>query len=141
MSFAATLALIAGYERGAINAGGAVGRQRDRWSNDCVLARGPGDDAVRSVPLPPRHAPYGVLANLLAMPIVSAWVMPMGFSASFDGTEAALRWNFKQIAGTPKRTNGTLGPKLDPRAYCRAPFDIAAMTSAAESSALRVRLA
>ena len=25
-------------------AGGAVGRQRDRWSNDCVLARGPGDD-------------------------------------------------------------------------------------------------
>ena len=78
MSFAATLALIAGYERGAINAGGAVGRQRDRWSNDCVLARGPGDDAVRSVPLPPRHAPYGVLANLLAMPIVSAWVMPMG---------------------------------------------------------------
>jgi len=28
MSFAATLALIAGYERGAINAGGAVGRHR-----------------------------------------------------------------------------------------------------------------
>ena len=25
-----------------------------------------------------RLAPYGVLANLLAMPIVSAWVMPMG---------------------------------------------------------------
>ena len=25
-----------------------------------------------------RIAPYGVLANLLAMPIVSAWVMPMG---------------------------------------------------------------
>jgi Competence protein len=23
-------------------------------------------------------APYGVIANLLAMPIVSAWVMPMG---------------------------------------------------------------
>jgi integrase len=49
MSFAATLALIAGYERGAINAGGAVGRQRDRWSNDCVLARGPGDDAIPHV--------------------------------------------------------------------------------------------
>jgi competence protein ComEC len=25
-----------------------------------------------------RVAPYGVLANLLAMPIVSGWVMPMG---------------------------------------------------------------
>ena len=25
-----------------------------------------------------RIAPYGVLANLLAMPVVSAWVMPMG---------------------------------------------------------------
>ena len=25
-----------------------------------------------------RIAPYGVIANLLAMPIVSAWVMPMG---------------------------------------------------------------
>ena len=25
-----------------------------------------------------RLAPYGVLANLLAMPVVSAWVMPMG---------------------------------------------------------------
>src|SRR5262249_53561168 len=25
-----------------------------------------------------RMAPYGVLANLLAMPVVSAWVMPMG---------------------------------------------------------------
>ena len=23
-------------------------------------------------------APYGVIANLLAMPVVSAWVMPMG---------------------------------------------------------------
>ena len=25
-----------------------------------------------------RLAPYGVLANLLAMPVVSVWVMPMG---------------------------------------------------------------
>ena len=25
-----------------------------------------------------RLAPYGVIANLLAMPVVSAWVMPMG---------------------------------------------------------------
>jgi competence protein ComEC len=28
-----------------------------------------------------RAAPYGVLANLLAMPIISAWVMPMGLLA------------------------------------------------------------
>ena len=27
-----------------------------------------------------RLAPYGVLANLLAMPVVSAWVMPMGIA-------------------------------------------------------------
>ena len=27
-----------------------------------------------------RVAPYGVLANLLAMPIVSAWVMPWGIA-------------------------------------------------------------
>jgi len=26
-------------------------------------------------------APYGVLANLLAMPVVSAWVMPAGMLA------------------------------------------------------------
>jgi competence protein ComEC len=38
-----------------------------------------------------RLAPYGVLANLLAMPVVSAWVMPMGLLAlaalpfGFDG--------------------------------------------------------
>src|SRR6185503_11388788 len=38
-----------------------------------------------------RLAPYGVIANLLAMPIVSAWVMPTGLLAlvampfGFDG--------------------------------------------------------
>ena len=29
-------------------------------------------------------APYGVLANLLAMPVVSAWVMPMGILGVLD---------------------------------------------------------
>ncbi len=49
MSFAATLALVAGYERGVV---------RLRAGADSSL--------------------YDVLANLLAMPVVSAWVMPMG---------------------------------------------------------------
>ena len=33
-----------------------------------------------------RLAPYGVLANLLAMPIVSIWVMPMGLVGCADVT-------------------------------------------------------
>src|SRR5206468_1494061 len=38
-----------------------------------------------------RLAPYGVIANLLAMPVVSVWVMPMGIAGAlalpfgFDG--------------------------------------------------------
>ena len=42
-----------------------------------------------------RLAPYGVIANLLAMPVVSAWVMPMGILGvvaipfGFDGVVLA----------------------------------------------------
>ena len=88
MSVAATLALIAGYERGAIKLRGRSdsslgaraalwGRQRDGRFGDCVAACRLGDDAYAAFHFH-RIAPYGVIANLLAMPIVSAWVMPMG---------------------------------------------------------------
>ena len=89
MSFAATLALIAGYERGAIKlaragADTSLGARAALWGvNEIVgltlasLARRLRDHALRGLSLP-RLAPYGVIANLLAMPVVSAWVMPMG---------------------------------------------------------------
>ncbi len=67
MSFAATLALIAGYERGAIKLRGradtSLGARAALWGVNEIIgltiasfARGPGDDAVRGLPLPPRHA-------------------------------------------------------------------------------------
>jgi competence protein ComEC len=88
MSFAATLALIAGYERGAIklraNADSSLGARAALWGiNEIVgltLASLLAGFATTSYAAYHFHriAPYGVLANLLAMPVVSAWVMPMG---------------------------------------------------------------
>ncbi len=88
MSFAATLALVAAYERGL------------PWFSNVPDTRGAakialwgGREAVGLIVASVvaglattlyaafhfhRLAPYGVLANLLAMPIVSAWVMPAG---------------------------------------------------------------
>jgi competence protein ComEC len=88
MSFAATLALIAGYERGIPWARAGVdtplGARAALWGVreiiSLILA-----SLVAGLATTPyaayhfhRLAPYGVLANLLAMPIVSGWVMPMG---------------------------------------------------------------
>jgi competence protein ComEC len=88
MSFAATLALIATYAHGLplIRAGAdsSLGARAALWGvNEIVslliasLVAG-----LATTPYAAYHfhslAPYGVLANLLAMPIVSAWVMPMG---------------------------------------------------------------
>jgi competence protein ComEC len=88
MSFAATLALIAGYERGAIKLRGradsSLGARAALWGvNEIVgLTIAPLLAGVATTPYAAFHfhrvTPYGVLANLLAMPIVSAWVMPMG---------------------------------------------------------------
>jgi predicted membrane metal-binding protein len=79
MSFAATLALLAGYERCAIklrgSADSSLGARAALWGvNEIVGCR---DHALPAFHFH-RIAPYGVLANLLAMPIVWAWVMPMG---------------------------------------------------------------
>src|SRR6202008_538017 len=88
MSFAATLALIAGYERGAIrlraNADSSLGARAALWGvNEIVgLTLASLLAGLATTPYAAYHfhriAPYGVIANLLAMPIVSAWVMPMG---------------------------------------------------------------
>ena len=101
MSFAATLALIAVYERG-LPWFSAVGETRlamkvALWGGRELLALVTAS-AVAGLATTlfaayhfHRLAPYGVLANLAAMPIVSAWVMPAGLAAllaapfGFDG--------------------------------------------------------
>jgi competence protein ComEC len=91
MSFAATLALIAAYQHGLpwMNSGAdsSIRARVALWGGreivGLILA-----SLVAGLATTPyaayhfhRLAPYGVLANLLAMPIVSAWVMPCGLLA------------------------------------------------------------
>ncbi len=88
MSFAATLALIATYGSGLpLARAGMDSSIRTRaalWGvNEVVsLVIASLVAGLATTPYAAYHfhrlAPYGVLANLLAMPIVSAWVMPMG---------------------------------------------------------------
>jgi competence protein ComEC len=88
MSFAATLALIAAYERGlpwkTKYADTPLGARIALWGVYEVaglifasLVAGLGTTPYAAYHFH-RMAPYGVLANLLAMPIVSAWIMPAG---------------------------------------------------------------
>jgi competence protein ComEC len=79
MSFAATLALIATYQRALPwqpDSDSSFGRRVALWGVREVAA------LLLATPYAAYHfhrlAPYGVLANLLAMPVVSALVMPMG---------------------------------------------------------------
>ena len=53
------------------------GRPRDRRAHSCINGCRTGNNSLHGLPFP-RLASYGVIANLLAMPIVSVWVMPMG---------------------------------------------------------------
>jgi ComEC/Rec2-related protein len=88
MSFAATLALIAGYERGAIKLRAAAdtsfGARAALWGVNEIIGLTIASLLAGWATTPyaafhfHRVAPYGVLANLLAMPVLSAWVMPMG---------------------------------------------------------------
>jgi competence protein ComEC len=88
MSFAATLALIAAYERGmpwsVKGAHTSLGARIALWGGReivaLILASTVAGLATTIYAAYHFHrlAPYGVLANLLAMPIVSAWVMPAG---------------------------------------------------------------
>jgi competence protein ComEC len=88
MSFAATLALIAAYEKGlpwtTAGADTSTGARVALWGGREIVALILASlvAGLATTPYAAFHfhrlAPYGVLANLLAMPIVSAWVMPMG---------------------------------------------------------------
>ena len=88
MSFAATLALIAAYERGLPwsikGADTSLGARIALWGGREIAAlllasmvAGLATTLFAAYHFH-RLAPYGTLANLLAMPIVSAWVMPVG---------------------------------------------------------------
>lgn len=91
MSFAATLALIAAYERGLpwmttgpeTSFGARVALWGGREIVALILASVVAGLATTLYAAFHFHrlAPYGVLANLLAMPIVSLWVMPAGLLA------------------------------------------------------------
>jgi competence protein ComEC len=91
MSFAATLALIATYERGipwaASAADTALGARIALWGarEITVLVIASLVAGLATTPYAAYHfhrmAPYGVIANLLAMPIISALSMPAGLLA------------------------------------------------------------
>src|SRR4029077_19937297 len=91
MSFAATLALIAAYERSIpwMRAGAdtPLGARVALWGGREVVALIVVSLAAGTATMPyvafhfHRLGPYGVLANLMAMPVVSIWVMPAGLLA------------------------------------------------------------
>ena len=91
MSFAATLALIATYERGipwiATAPATPLGARIALWGarEITVLAIASLVAGLATTPYAAYHfhrmAPYGVIANLLAMPIISALSMPAGLLA------------------------------------------------------------
>jgi competence protein ComEC len=91
MSFAATLALVAAYERGLPWASGGAdtsfGARVALWGGREIAALifASVVAGLATTPYAAFHfhrvAPYGVIANLLAMPIVSIVVMPAGLLA------------------------------------------------------------
>jgi competence protein ComEC len=100
MSFAATLALVAAYEtnlRWQPNADTTLGARIALWGGSAIagLVLASLVAGLATTPYAAYHfhrmAPYGVVANLVAMPIVSLWVMPAGLLAlvaipfGFDG--------------------------------------------------------
>jgi len=90
MSFAATLALVSTYARGLplpwSRAGQdtSLGARAALWGVNEITSLVVASLVAGLATMPyaayhfHRLSPYGVLANLLAMPVVSAWVMPMG---------------------------------------------------------------
>jgi len=87
MSFAATLALIAAYQHGLpwrAKADTSLGARVALWGGREIAGLMLASLVAGFATMPyaayhfHRAAPYGVLANLLAMPVVSAAVMPMG---------------------------------------------------------------
>jgi competence protein ComEC len=88
MSFAATLALIAAYAYGQplarAGTGSPLAMRAALWGVKEIVSLLLASliAGLATTPYAAYHfhrlAPYGVIANLLAMPVVSAWVMPMG---------------------------------------------------------------
>ncbi|MGC1351660.1 MAG: ComEC/Rec2 family competence protein [Xanthobacteraceae bacterium] len=152
MSFAATLALIAAYTHGLplTRAGldSSLGARAALWGTNEIISLVVASlvAGLATTPYAAFHfhriAPYGVLANLLAMPVVSAWVMPMGILGviAILGAHQILMFQSHRRGRTQNAlaTRTQFGPNAVPY---NAPFDIAAITSTAESSAFRVRLA
>ena len=125
MSFAATLALIAAYQRGipwmTAGADTPAGARVALWGGREIVALIVVSLAAGTATLPyvgyhfHRLGPYGVLANLLAMPVVSILVMPAGLLAllalpfGFDGPLWRLMgvgiewmiWVAQFVAGLP----------------------------------------
>jgi len=94
MSFAAALALIAAYQHGMpggaylrAGADSALSQRAALWGTREIVALVLASLVAGFATTPyaayhfHRLAPYGVLANLLAMPVVSVWVMPTGILA------------------------------------------------------------
>jgi competence protein ComEC len=102
MSFAATLALVAGYQFGLpwMSKGGdtPLAARIALWGGRELLGLILVSLLAGTATIPyiayhfHRVSPYGVVANLAAMPIVSAWVMPLGIFGlvamplGFDGS-------------------------------------------------------
>ena len=86
MSFAATLALVAGYQQGLPwmngNAETPLGARIALWGGREIAGLLIVSLLAGTATIPSYHfhriSSYGALANLLAMPVVSAWVMPSG---------------------------------------------------------------
>jgi len=87
MSFAATLALISGYSHGLpwrASKDSSLAARVALWGGREIVGLMLASLVAGFATTPyaayhfHRLAPYGVIANLLAMPVVSAWVMPMG---------------------------------------------------------------
>jgi len=88
MSFAATLALVASYDRGVprlrAGADSSLSTRAALWGTNEIVSLIVASLIAGFATTPyaayhfHRMAPYGVIANLLAMPVVSAWVMPWG---------------------------------------------------------------
>jgi competence protein ComEC len=88
MSFAATLALVAGYQQGfpwmSTGGEGRLAAKIALWGGREIVGLLLVSLLAGTATIPyiayhfHRISPYGVIANLAAMPVVSAWVMPAG---------------------------------------------------------------
>lgn len=101
MSFAATIVLVAGYEvmreRGALSPGGGAGRRILLYLGGLLFSSALA--GLATAPIAAYHfnrtAPFGLVANLLAVPVMGLWIAPCACLAAmltpFGLQDAALR--------------------------------------------------